>query len=119
MPPEQLALDFTSAERGLRWPAPEGANRHIVLQGEHVLYRLDWTRRRRHGIGIAPREKIQHLLDQRGQGFSHSQPGSNLRRDGVGVGLGVQTAHFGFDPGLNFSHQLIGLSSLAGNGFAN
>lgn len=52
MPPEQLALDFTSAERGLRWPAPEGANRHIVLQGEHVLYRLDWTRRRTIGCVV-------------------------------------------------------------------
>lgn len=52
MPTEQLALDFASAERGLRWPAPEGANRHIVLQGEHVLYRLDWTRRRTMGCVV-------------------------------------------------------------------
>jgi predicted metal-dependent hydrolase len=52
MPAEQLALDFASAERGLRWPAPEGANRHIVLQGEHVLYRLDWTRRRTMGCVV-------------------------------------------------------------------
>ncbi len=58
MPPEQLALDFASAERGLRWPAPEGANRHIVLQGEHVLYRLDWTRRRTIGCVVT----LQGLL---------------------------------------------------------
>ncbi|MEY5028967.1 MAG: hypothetical protein RLZ63_1282 [Pseudomonadota bacterium] len=58
MPAEQLALDFASAERGLRWPAPEGANRHIVLQGEHVLYRLDWTRRRTIGCVVG----VQGLL---------------------------------------------------------
>lgn len=58
MQPEQLALDFASAERGLRWPAPEGANRHIVLQGEHVLYRLDWTRRRTIGCVVS----LQGLL---------------------------------------------------------
>ena len=52
MPPEQLALDFASAERGLRWPAPADANRHIVLQGEHVLYRLEWTRRRTMGCVV-------------------------------------------------------------------